>query len=124
MVGDLIVHPIPFFYDGYPTEWAETLQRLGQLDARSIVPGHGPVLSDKIHLELIRDLLNSAVAQVNEALRKSGPAMFRTVDDIKAGVDLTPFRVRFAGADKSLSAAFDDAAATLVKLVFREASLR
>ncbi len=124
VVGDLIVHPIPFFYDGYPTEWAETLQRLGQLDARSIVPGHGPVLSDRIHLELIRDLLNSAVAQVNEALRKSGPAMFRTVDDIKAGVDLTPFRVRFAGADKSLSAAFDDAAATLVKLVFREASLR
>ena len=101
-----------------------TLQRLGQLDAGSIVPGHGPVLSGKTHLDLIRDLLQSAVAQVNEALRTSGPAMFRTVDDIKAGVDLTPFRARFGGNDKDVSARFDAAAATLVKLVFREASLR
>jgi hypothetical protein len=46
------------------------------------------------------------------------------VDDVKGGVDLTPFRQRFAGNDKDVAAAFDQAAADLVKLVFREASLR
>ena len=28
MTGDLVVNPIPFFYDGYPTEWIKTLQNL------------------------------------------------------------------------------------------------
>jgi hypothetical protein len=39
-------------------------------------------------------------------------------------VDLTSFRQRFAGNDKDLGDAFDDAAANLVKVVFEEASLR
>ena len=47
VAGDLVVHPIPYIYDGYPTEWIQTLQNLAQLDADSIVPGHGPILHDK-----------------------------------------------------------------------------
>jgi glyoxylase-like metal-dependent hydrolase (beta-lactamase superfamily II) len=124
ITGDLVVHPIPYIYDGYPSEWIQTMQHLAQLDAGTIVPGHGPVMHDNAYIYLMRDLLESAVKQMNEALRKSGPAMSRTVDDVKGGVDLTSFRQRFAGNDKDLSAAFDDAAANLVKVVFREASLR
>ena len=59
----------------------------------------------------------SAVDQVTEALRKTGAAMFRTVDDVKGSVDLSPFNQRFAGTDRDLGAAFDQAAADLVKLV-------
>ena len=124
IAGDLVVHPVPYFYDGYPSEWIRTMDRLAELDAGTIVPGHGPILHDRAYLYLTRDLLESAVDQMTEALRKSGPAMFRTVDDVKGGVDLTPFRQRFAGTDKDVAAAFDQAAADLVKLVFREASLR
>jgi cyclase len=100
------------------------MENLTLLDAGMIVPGHGPVMHDAAYVSLVRDLMKSAVDQMNEALSKSGPAMFRTVDDVKAGVDLTPFRQRFAGNDKDLAAAFDQTAADLVKLVFREASLR
>jgi len=42
----------------------------------------------------------------------------------KGSVDLTSFRQRFAGADKDLADLFDDRAASLIKLVFREASAR
>ena len=28
IVGDLVVHPIPYIYDGYPSEWIQTLQNL------------------------------------------------------------------------------------------------
>jgi hypothetical protein len=73
---------------------------------------------------LIRDLLKSAVDQVNAKLRQSGPAMFRSLDEVEASVDLTPFRQRFAGNDKDLAAAFDDMSKHLVKVVFEEASLR
>jgi glyoxylase-like metal-dependent hydrolase (beta-lactamase superfamily II) len=124
VTGDLVVHPVPYFYDGYPSEWVQTLESLARLDAGTIVPGHGPVLRDMSYVTLTRDLLRSAVDQMNEALRKSGPAMFRTVDDVKGSVDLAPFRQRFAGTDPDLGTAFDGAAADLVKLVLREASLR
>lgn len=124
ITGDLVVHPIPYFYDGYPVEWIRTLESLAALDAGTIVPGHGPVMHDKNHIYLIRDLIRSAVEQMNEKLRNTGPAMFRNLDDIKGAVDLSAFRKRFAGDDADLGAAFDDEASHLVKLVFVEASLR
>jgi glyoxylase-like metal-dependent hydrolase (beta-lactamase superfamily II) len=122
--GDLVVYPIPYIYDGYPTEWIQTLQNLSQLDADTIVPGHGPVMHDKTHILLIRDLLKSAVDQMNAKLRQTRPAMFQKLDDVKGAVDLTPFLQRFAGTDKDRIAEFDDMTANLIKVVFEEASLR
>jgi cyclase len=124
MTGDLVVHPVPYFYDGYPSEWIHTLENISRLDAGTIVPGHGPVMHDMSYVDLTRDLLRSAVEQMNEALRLTGPAMSRTLDDVKGSVDLTPLRQRFAGSDPDLGKAFDGAAAELVRLVFKEASLR
>ena len=124
IAGDLVVYPIPYIYDGYPSEWIQTLQNLAQLDADTIVPGHGPIMHDKTYVYLVRDLLKSAVDQMNEKLRQTGPAMFQTLDEVKGGVDLTAFQQRFAGNDKEQGEAFDDAASNLVKVVFEEASLR
>lgn len=124
ITGDLVVDPIPYFYDGYPVEWIQTLQNLAALDAETIVPGHGPVMHDKTHIYLIRDLMKSAVDQMNAKLRQTGPALGETLDDVKTAVDLTSFRQRFAGKDEDLGAVFDDEASRLVKLVFEEASLR
>ena len=122
--GDLVVHPLPYFYDGYPSEWTRTLDRVVALDATTIVPGHGAVMHDASYVRLMSELIASACAQMNEALRKTGPAMFRSADDVKSGVDLGSFRQRFAGSDRSLGESFDRAAGQLVRLVFREASLR
>ena len=124
VAGDLVDYPLPNVFDGYPSEWSQTLQNLAQLDANTIVPGHGPILRDKTYIFLLRDLMQSAVDQVNEKLRQTAPAMFQTVDDVKSGVDLTPFRKRFAGNDADLAAVFDQVSARLVKLVFDEARLR
>ncbi|MGC2109233.1 MAG: MBL fold metallo-hydrolase [Candidatus Korobacteraceae bacterium] len=124
IAGDLVVYPIPYIYDGYPTEWIQTLQNLSQLDADTIVPGHGPIMHDKTYIFLVRDLLQSAVDQMNARLRQGGPAMFQSLDQVKGAVDLTPFQQRFAGSDKDLTAAFDDMTTNLVKVVFEEASLR
>ena len=61
---------------------------------------------------------------MNAKLRQTGPALSQALEDVKGAVDLTPFRQRFAGADKDIAAAFDDMATNLVKVVFEEASLR
>ena len=122
--GDLAVYPLPYIYDGYPSEWIQTLQNLAQLDADSIIPGHGPIFHDKTYVYLVRDLLKSAVDQMNAELIKRGPAMFQNFDDVKGAVDLSQFRQRFVGNDKDLDAAYDDMTAHLIKVVFEEATLR
>jgi cyclase len=124
VAGDLLVHPIPYTYDGYPAEWVQTLQKMAQLDAEIIVPGHGPVLHDKTYLYLVTDLLKSAVEQVRARIRQIGHPGFHSLDEVKNSVDLTPFRAKFAGDDKDLQAEFDDMTVHLVKLVFNEAALR
>jgi glyoxylase-like metal-dependent hydrolase (beta-lactamase superfamily II) len=124
ITGDLFNFPLPHVYDGYPSEWVQTLQRVAQLDAQTIVPGHGPIQHDKAYLFLVRDWMQSAVDQMNEKLAQTAPAMFQKAEDLRDGIDLTPFRKRFAGDDADLTAAFDQISALLVKLVFDEARLR
>jgi glyoxylase-like metal-dependent hydrolase (beta-lactamase superfamily II) len=124
MTGDLVAYPIPATNDGYPSEWIQTLQNLDQLDADTIVPGHGPIMHDKAYLFLLSDLLKSAVDQLNAQLKRTGPAMFRTLDEVKGAVDLSAFRQRFAGTDEDKAAEFDYMAGKLVKIAFQEASSR
>jgi glyoxylase-like metal-dependent hydrolase (beta-lactamase superfamily II) len=124
VAGDLLVHPVPYTYDGYPSEWIQTLQKMAQLDAEIIVPGHGPVLHDKTYLYLVTDLLKSAVEQVRARIRQIGFPGSHSLEDVKGSVDLTPFRSRFAGDDKDLQAEFDDMTGHLVKIAFSEAALR
>lgn len=124
ITGDLLVSPLPYTYDGYPSEWVTTLEKMAALDAERIVPGHGRVMSDKNYLYSVRDLMKSAVRQMNDKLFEVGPAEFRTLDEVKDGVDLSSFKRRFAGDDKELGEAFDRMTERLVKLVFSESALR
>jgi cyclase len=124
VAGDLLVEPIPYTYDGYPAEWVQTLHKMGELDATTIVPGHGPILRDKTYLYLVADLLQSAVDQVRSRIREIGFPGAHTLDEIKGSVDLTPFRQKFAGDDKDLQAQFDDMTRQLVKITFSEAAQR
>ena len=124
VTGDLVAHPIPNAIDGYPREWSQTLQNLAQLDADTIVPGHGPVLHDKAYILLVRDLIKSAVEQMDAKLSATFPAMFQKLDDVKDSVDLSSFRARFAGNDKDLGREFDGMSSLLIKVVFEEATLQ
>jgi glyoxylase-like metal-dependent hydrolase (beta-lactamase superfamily II) len=124
VAGDLLVYPIPYTYDGYPAEWIQTLQKMAQLDAEGIVPGHGPILHNKTYLYLVVDLLQCAADQVRARIRQLGFPGAHSLDEVKGSVDLTPFRAKFAGDDKDLQAEFDDMTVHLVKIAFAEAAQR
>jgi len=124
VAGDLLAYPIPNTYDGYPSAWVQTLHKMGELDATTIVPGHGAVLHDKTYLYLVADLLQSSVDQVRARIREIGFPGSHSLDDVKGSVNLTSFRQKFAGDDKDLQAQFDDMAAALVKITFTEAAQR
>ena len=124
VAGDLLVYPIPFTGDGYPAEWVRTLRKMGELDATTIVPGHGPILHDKTYLYLVADLMQSTVDQVRSRIRHLGFPGSHSIDEIKGSVDLTSFRAKFAGSEKDLQDQFDDMAQHLVKITFSEAAQR
>lgn len=94
ITGDLLVFPIPFAFDSPMTDWIETLKRLAELQARIVIPGHGPVQRDAEYLHSVRALLHATV----DAVRSAAEAGV-TVDDLAEAVDLVEFRDRFAGDD-------------------------
>ncbi len=124
VAGDVVVSPIPYILDGYPSEWVRTLERIVEVGPAQIVPGHGPVMHDTSYVLLLRDLLQSAVDQLNAELVRTSPALAQTLNQVKDSIDLSSFRQRFAGGDKNLDARFDDMVQHLVKAAFTEASLR
>ncbi|HEX8172318.1 MAG TPA: MBL fold metallo-hydrolase [Thermoanaerobaculia bacterium] len=45
IAGDLVTLPVPFFDTACPRDWRAALARLGALDFRTLVPGHGPPMT-------------------------------------------------------------------------------
>jgi len=124
VAGDLLVHPIPYTFDGYPAEWSQTLRKMSQLPIATIVPGHGPVQHDTKYLTLVADLLASTVEQIRARVRQVGHPGFHSPEELTGSVDLSEFRKQFAGEDKDLQAEFDDMAKHLLKIAYEEAAVR
>jgi len=66
ITGDLLLPRLPFMGDGYPGEWAETLEHLKGLEFDWVLPGHGDPFQDRgiiDHLQAyLRDFEERATA--------------------------------------------------------------
>lgn len=92
--GDVLVAPIPYAFDSPIVEWIGTLQRLAELGADRIVPGHGALQRDTGYLTQVASLLEATVAAVREA-RSAGVAYGELPD----AVDLGRYEREFTGGD-------------------------
>ena len=80
ITGDAMIGWTPYMGDGYPEDWAGTLDRLAQLDFTHIIMGHGDVTG--------REWLNafrSYVSDMVEAVRTEA-ATGATLDEVKQRV--------------------------------------
>lgn len=102
ITGDILVHPIPFSYGSYLTEWPVVLKKLADFDATAIVPGHGPVMHDKVYLNDVRELLEAVFAEVKRVWK---PGM--SADDVRKAIDLSAQRDKFCHGDKTMEKNFD-----------------
>jgi glyoxylase-like metal-dependent hydrolase (beta-lactamase superfamily II) len=101
--GDLLVHPIPFAYGASISDWSAALRRLRSLEARTIVPGHGPVMNDFAYLDSVTELFDTLVRDVRAA-----KAQGLSLQETRKLVTLSTFMDRFAGADGFRRATFAD----------------
>jgi glyoxylase-like metal-dependent hydrolase (beta-lactamase superfamily II) len=86
MTGDLLVGPIPFGTGSYVTEWIATMKKLDAMDPAVIVPGHGPVEHDRVHLHTMTSLLESIDSQVRAAVQAG-----LSLDDTRKKVDISKY---------------------------------
>lgn len=122
ITGDLLVSPVPFTFDGYPTEWIATLRTLRQWPADTIVPGHGEVMHDHVYLDRVVTLMQTVVDQVDAQLRRNTES---TLEEVKKAIDLSAMRAVFAGDDANRGANFDQTIAErLVTIVYYELKQR
>jgi cyclase len=100
--GDLVVSPSPFGYFSHYGEWSATLRALKRLDVATIIPGHGPLMTDWEYADQLIELIESVWAQVTAAV-----AAGADLEATKKRVNLDSFRDRFAGTDARLRGSFD-----------------
>lgn len=101
--GDLVVWPVPLVGStSIPSAFAATLEKLLALDAKVLVPGHGPVLRDDAYPRQVIGVLRSITEQVNAAVARG-----ETLEQARKSVDLEAFRARFAGDSAARRYIFD-----------------
>jgi glyoxylase-like metal-dependent hydrolase (beta-lactamase superfamily II) len=101
VTGDLL-DDLPYGGHGYPSSWIRTLDALEKLDFERVVPGHGRIQDGKAQLVAVRAMLQGVVEQVAAA-----SAGGKTLDEVRAAVDLSASRRALAGADEIAQRVFD-----------------
>lgn len=93
-VGDMIGWPVPLVgaEQSRVREWSSTLKRVRDLNAKVIVPGHGPVLRDYTHLDRIATLMTAISQRVDDARARGD-----TLETARGHIDLSGLRRQFAG---------------------------
>jgi cyclase len=122
VAGDLVDHPVPYAFAGYPGEWIGTLDRLAALDPLIVVPGHGEVLRGKGYIERVAALIRAVRQQVNDLLEKNGGSF--ALEEVQKAIDLGAARQEFAGDDADNREFFDASMASLIRTLHAELRAR
>lgn len=114
--GDVVVWPIPYHFNVFPSDNIATLQRLRAYDFDVLIPGHGEPLRDKSYLDLLIAFMSEVQAQT-APLARSG----RSVEDITVQLSMDAYAQRFAGEDPWLRYWFREyALVPLIESVYAE----
>ena len=122
VAGDLVDHPVPYAFAGYPSEWIGTLERLAALDPLLVLPGHGEPLRGKGYIERVAALLRDLRQQVNDLLEKNGGGF--ALEEVQKAIDLSAARTAFAGDDADNREFFDASMASLIRTLHAELRAR
>ena len=87
--GDMIVAPVPYAIGSDLGPWVGTLGALAALEARVLVPGHGPVMRDAAYVRDVHALVSSTHEQL-VAMKARGASR----DEAIAQLDTAAFRAK------------------------------
>lgn len=126
MTGDLVVHPVPYMFGGYPTAFGATLRRVDQLNFDTMIPGHGEVMRSekaRAYVRLLIDFIEAVTQQVSTEAHRvgSGAANLPAVrEGVNKNIDVASWRKKFAGDSKEEQDAFDTTFAAMITAAHQE----
>jgi glyoxylase-like metal-dependent hydrolase (beta-lactamase superfamily II) len=123
VTGDLLDHPVPYFFGGLPVDFPRTLAAMAALDAQTVVPGHGDVLKGKKYIQQVIDLL-TAVNREIEAEVNRGMTLEEVQQAAPTALNLAAWRRKFAGTNKEDGDFFDESVASLIKTSYNQIRMR
>jgi cyclase len=71
--GDVIIGFLPNIGDGYPKPWPATISSVGELPFDRLIPGHGPVHSDRARMLQMRNYIQELTGIVEDAKKAGMP---------------------------------------------------
>jgi len=94
ITGDLVVWPVPYVGSpqSHPHDWSLALQLILALNAKQIVPGHGPVLKDDSQVQVMARLFASIDEQVKAAVKRG-----ENLEQVRKSVNVDNFRDLLSG---------------------------
>ncbi|HEX6313629.1 MAG TPA: MBL fold metallo-hydrolase, partial [Gemmatimonadaceae bacterium] len=112
--GDILVHPLPFTGGASPLPWIDVLREVEKYPVASLVPGHGPVMSDHRYTTLVRETFELVRAQIDSGFRAGYPLV-----QIVPKVKLESQRAKFVRVDGSVvsQAAWDSFTRTVAQFL-------
>ena len=123
LTGDIVDHPVPYLFGGFPVDQVQTLQALAQIDAQTIVPGHGDVLHDKTYIYQFIAFLQ-AVNTAMETEINNGKSLEEVQESFPKTFDVKTWREKFAGNDTEDGSFFDQTFAGVVKASYNQIKAR
>jgi cyclase len=102
ITGDTVVYPTPYGFGCYFREWPAVLQKMMDMNATAIVPGHGPVMKDYSYMKTLIALFDSLNAQVKAAVAKGA----NSEEEVRKQVKLDEFAKQLAGENPYRKRAF------------------
>jgi len=123
ITGDLLDYPVPYFFGGLPLNFPHTLRAMAELDADTIVPGHGEVLKSKDYIYQVIDLLNAVNREVEREIN-GGRTLEEVQEEAPKALDAAAWRRKFAGESTEDGDFFDQSFAALIKASYNQIRLR
>lgn len=123
ITGDLLVHPVPYLFGGFPVDHPKTLRAMAALDAQTIVPGHGEILRDKQYIFQVAEFLEAVDAAMQKEV-DAGRTLEEVQDAFPKSFDVKTWRARFAGTSLEEAEAFDSSFDGVVKGAYTQIRMR
>jgi len=121
MTGDLLDHPVPYMFGGFPVDFPKTLRALRELDFTTVVPGHGDILHDKSYIDQVIAMMETANAEINREIHDG-----KRLDDVQKlapkALNEDALKQQFGGNDKENRDFFEQSFEGMIKTAFNQLS--
>ncbi|ABF39074.1 beta-lactamase-like protein [Candidatus Koribacter versatilis Ellin345] len=121
--GDVLDHPVPYMFGGFPVDFVNTLRELAAIDANIFVPGHGDVQHDKTYITQVIDLMQSVNTEVEKEIN-DGKTLEEAQTQVPKALESKGWKEKFAGKNDDDQSFFDESFAGLVKSSYNQIKAR